>query len=70
MTASKIIKYSWPAWSTWSPKVRKSIVRAVRRQGAEKLEGIYETNEYVGLCFTNIMIGVEKLGHNEGYAHS
>jgi hypothetical protein len=70
MNASKIIRLSWPAWATWSPKVRKSIVRTVRWQGPERLEEIYETPEFVGLVFSHIFVGVEKLKNNEGYAHS
>jgi hypothetical protein len=70
MTAAYIIRLSWPAWKTWTPKVRKSIIRTVRWQGPEGLKEIYETSEYVGLCFAHIFVGVEKLGGNEGYAHS
>lgn len=70
MTASKIIRLSWPAWNTWSKKVRKSIVRSVRRVGPHKLMEIYETNEYVGLVYDCMMVGVEKHKPNEGYAHT
>lgn len=70
MTASYIIRMSWPAWRTWSPKVRKSIIRSVRWQGPERLKEIYETEEFVGLVYSHLFVGVEKKGTLEGYAHT
>jgi len=75
MNASYIIRLSWPAWKTWTKAQLKSVVRVVRRQGSHRLKNIYETKEYIALCFDSIFIGVEKNADGsrnieDGYAHS